>query len=164
MNGCIISDSKKYLIENTIIFIPGNGFYLPASEKTECKISLVSDRMLVLLIELQGRIVSKKEIQSYLWDEFSIDVSTASLNNNLSDLRFYLKKMKIGDLIVTTPRVGLSIRPEAKIIRLDDVTTKNYEDVYLDITPILDNRTGGTKKVFAIFVLMTLIFILFFDK
>ncbi|WP_447870292.1 winged helix-turn-helix domain-containing protein [Serratia fonticola] len=118
----------------------------------------------MLLIELQGRIVSKKEIQSYLWDEFSIDVSTASLNNNLSDLRFYLKKMKIGDLIVTTPRVGLSIRPEAKIIRLDDVTTKNYEDVYLDITPILDNRTGGTKKVFAIFVLMTLIFILFFDK
>lgn len=100
----------KYIINNTVVFSPGEGLYLATSDTVEFKLSLIADNILLLLITFVGVTVSKKEIHDYLWKESSLDVSGASINNNISHLRRFFKEMGVSDFIITTPKVGVSIR------------------------------------------------------
>lgn len=100
----------KYIIDKTIVFIPKDGLYLVTSETVEFKLSLVADSILLLLITLKGATISRQEIHDYLWKECSLDVSTASINNNISYLRRYFKEMGVIDFIVTIPKLGISIK------------------------------------------------------
>lgn len=105
----------KYIINDTIVFNPGEGLYLVSSETVNFKLSLVADRILFLLVTCTEVTVSKQEIQSYLLKEYSHDASSASINNNISFLRKFFKEMGVSDFIVTTPKIGISLQQGSRI-------------------------------------------------
>lgn len=135
----------KYIIDDTIVFIPGHGLYHVTSESVEFKLSLISDRVLFLLVTLNTEAVSKQEIHDYLWKECSVDASIASINNNLSYLRKFFKEMGMSDLIVTTPRVGVSFRQGTSIAFFSEEIVPDKTEGYA-CTEVANKSMSNTVK------------------
>ncbi len=140
----------KFLIKNTIIFIPNDGLYLSMSSTVDVKISLIADRLLLLLINSNGAFVSKQQIRDLLWQEYRIDASAASINNNLSFLRKAFKDLGIDNLIVTTPKVGVSLIPEVNIVKLEDSIVKLEDDIQLPSKNMTEEYEPVKNNVFSL--------------
>lgn len=153
----------KYIINKTIVFSPGKGLHLSTSDDVEFKLSLLSDRILFLLVTLNGTTVSKQEIHNYLWKEFSLDISTASINNNISYLRKFFKEMGVTDFIVTTPKVGVFIRQGSCIEEFpqESESQEKENDLALVVTTDVISESNNKKMILGWFLSSILLVLLF---
>lgn len=147
----------KFLIRNTVIFVPNDGLYLSMSSTVDVKVSLIADRLLLLLINSNGEFISKQQLRDLLWQEYKIDASAASVNNNLSFLRKAFKDLGIDDLIVTTPKVGVSLIQNASVIVLDEAIELSNDNM-IEKPEIVKKETSPrllTKSLcFIVFVII----------
>ncbi|WP_419236027.1 winged helix-turn-helix domain-containing protein [Serratia fonticola] len=155
----------KYLIRNDIIFIPNEGLYLATSDTVEVKLSLIADRLLCLLINSKGIFISKQQIHDFLWQEYKIDASSASINNNLGILRRAFKDLGVDSLIITAPKVGVSLVQDVSIVVLEDsspeleVGSSELEES-VTFTPV--PRKDKSWLIIVFFVSVGIALILFF--
>lgn len=147
----------KFLIKKTIIFIPNDGLYLFMSNTVDIKLSLIADRLLLLLINSSGEFISKQKIRDLLWQEYNVDASEASINNNLSFLRKSFKDLGIDNLIVTTPKVGVSLIQDVPIIVLEKDIQLLDKDMTENPEPVKDKAfTLLTINSLALFILVSM--------
>lgn len=159
----------KFIIDEVIIFIPGDGLYLFASDTVEFKLSLISDRILYLLITLQGGAISKQEIHDYLWTECSVNASIASINNNLSYLRKFFKELGVSDFIITIPRVGISIKQGTSISTLPTEPVSDTTQVAFGVENAELNVSSKGRRIWVIFIglfssMMVLFLLIYYNK
>ncbi len=110
----------KYIINNTVIFVEDEGLYFIPSTEVEIKLSSLSSRILCLLIKNKGQPVSRDVIYKFVWEDCGLVPSNTSLNNHLSFLRKSFRDCGIDELIVTVPKVGISIHSDIKIEIISD--------------------------------------------
>lgn len=136
----------KYIINNLIVFSPGEGLYLAASQTVEFKLSFVADRILFLLVSSNGATIPRSEIHDYLWSECSVDATSASINNNISYLRRYFKELGLSDFIVTTAKVGVSIRQGILIEHVSQEKTPDDNECHTDTVGLASSEKSEKSE------------------
>lgn len=83
-------------------------------ELPEVEISLTNAPSLVLetLVINSQKVMPRELLFSKIWGDNSLNMSNASLNNHISELRKALHAVKLDDIIVTLPKVGFKLNAE----------------------------------------------------
>ncbi|TNV22523.1 hypothetical protein FH968_00240 [Buttiauxella sp. B2] len=98
---------------------------------TDIKITNQSWRILALLVQEQGRTVSREILFKSIWEDFGLISSNSSLTQYVSLLRKAFNHLGLDeDLIITVPKVGFMVNPDISIIYVDDRpdTENNIDD------------------------------------
>lgn len=106
-----------YLIENEIIFNPeDNSLSLLDDSESKVAVSNPARRILLLLIEQQGIVVSREAFFKNVWDDYGLTASNNNLNHCISKLRKVISTLGYhNEFIVTVPKVGFIIRKEISV-------------------------------------------------
>lgn len=101
MNSCEVKSVTIESSENIILNVP-------------------TARCLQLLLECQGRVVSREDFLLQVWNARGIVVSQNTFYQNISLLRKSLKKAGLSvEIIITVRRKGFTISTDTKIERLE---------------------------------------------
>nr|WP_279077886.1 winged helix-turn-helix domain-containing protein [Hafnia alvei] len=107
--------------------INGKFEFHPATSTLQCvdypeRIALLNSpasRCFLLLIKRAGNIVSQEEFMEEVWQKNGIHVSPNAFYQNISILRKGLKKIGLDEeIIVTIPRVGITLSKDCHITKL----------------------------------------------
>lgn len=102
-----------------------------------------SGRCLLLLINRLGEVVTQNEFMDFVWKQRGLMVTSNTYYQSISILRKGLKSIGMGDdLIVTIPRIGLTLASETRIRKLstDKGIDINYKSDNLIETPELIHK------------------------
>ncbi len=141
-------------IEGVINFYP-DGFLLEnaLSGETVTLLSTAAE-CFKILIEEQGRVVSRKEMKEQVWGKRGVVVSSNTFYQNMLNLRKGLEKVGAGsDLIVTHYGKGVAIGDEVHIIRVryenpDTIFTENVSPEDSDeIVKAVAKIAGGSSAI-----------------
>lgn len=113
---------KHYIINNLVEFHPADSTLKDVNNpQSIINLNSPAGRCLLLLIERKGMIVSQQDFYEIVWESRGMLVTPNTYYQNISILRKGLKKAGfISDIIVTVPRVGLTLSSDTKIIIKDD--------------------------------------------
>jgi len=107
----------RYIINNNINFRTSDGaLWLEDDEDSAITLTITTNRLLVFMLERQGKVLMRDEILSRIWDAHGLKSSNNSLNKYISDLRNIFKNRGIeADFIVTVPRIGFMLSNEIRV-------------------------------------------------
>lgn len=110
-----------YLINHNVTFRPEDGAIWEGGNKDEpLMLTLTESRLLIFLIEEQGRVISRNEIFHDVWDRWGLDGSNNSLNHFISRLRKVFAACELpNDAIKTVPRIGFMLSEDLDIQKID---------------------------------------------
>lgn len=115
----VLSDCmhKYYVINDAVEFHPATSTLSDLNNHDHSVVlNSPAGRCLLLLIERAGTIVTQQEFIDIVWKERGMLVSPNTYYQNICILRKGLKRMGfIDDLIVTIPRIGLTLASNTKI-------------------------------------------------
>ncbi|UWM63220.1 winged helix-turn-helix domain-containing protein [Enterobacter sp. CP102] len=100
-----------YLINERIHFRPEDGAIWEGSKKeSEVTITITMSRLLTLLLQRKGDVVTRDEILDKVWDAHGLRSSNNSLNKYIAELRKVFTSFEVHDEVITTvPRVGFML-------------------------------------------------------
>ncbi|MRE39622.1 transcriptional regulator [Klebsiella quasipneumoniae] len=124
-NGCIINDE--------IIFNANMNELRPLSGDGECiSLNAPTARCLLLLLQNSGKVISRDEFLSAVWENRGVVVSQNTFYQNISLLRKSLLKAGLSnDIIITVRQKGFSVAPDTLITPLSDEECENMSRVTL---------------------------------
>lgn len=139
MNSCEVKSVTIESSENIILNVP-------------------TARCLQLLLECQGRVVSREDFLLQVWNARGIVVSQNTFYQNISLLRKSLKKAGLSvEIIITVRRKGFTISTDTKIERLEEeldlpVINSQYSSTNPpSIADNTENKIGFLKNLGAPF-------------
>lgn len=108
---------NHYIINGSIDFYPAASTLCDLNNSDNVVVlNSPAGRCLLLLIEKNGTIVSQNEFMEIVWAQRGMQVSANTYYQNISILRKGLKKIGFKEeLVVTVPRIGLTLRGGTKI-------------------------------------------------
>lgn len=111
---------NHYIINDIIEFHPATSTLRELNDKENIvMLNSPAGRCLLLLINRQGSIVTQNEMMDVVWEQSGMQVSPNTYYQNISILRKGLKKIGLGgDIIVTIPRIGLTLASDTHIKKL----------------------------------------------
>lgn len=111
-----------YIFNKVIKFYPGvNELSLVNDAQSSIVISNSSARLLLLLTQHSGRIVSRDDLLKNVWEDYGYTASNNNLYMAISEVRKAFSSLSDeGNLIITVPKVGLKLEAEIDIIENDD--------------------------------------------
>ncbi|WP_315809277.1 winged helix-turn-helix domain-containing protein [Pseudomonas sp. C9-3] len=119
---------SRYAINHSIHF-DSEAFelYLAEAPTERIRIGAIASRCLTLLVQADGKIVTKREFMSGAWGSFGLEVTENSLAQVIHQLRAALEKLQPGhELILTTPRIGYRIHESVEL--LDAISPEAVRD------------------------------------
>ncbi|EPM7554291.1 winged helix-turn-helix domain-containing protein [Citrobacter freundii] len=101
----------KYLINNEVTFRTDDGVLASLSPSdNSLTLSITANRILTYLLEQEGKVVSREEMFTNVWDKNGLQASNNSLSQYISLIRKGLQELGCEhEIIQTVPRVGFFI-------------------------------------------------------
>ena len=99
-----------------------------------------ASRCFSTVLEVQGSIVTKKELLHAGWERYGQQVSANSVNQSIAQIRRCLSSVGHCDYVVTVPRIGYKVSDALSIEKLGDCTQPVAGDecsAGRDIKPLL---------------------------
>lgn len=116
-----------YVINGITEFYPVTGKLKNTNSKEIVFLNSPAGRCLLLLIEQAGSIVTQQEFMEIVWEKKGMQVSPNTFYQNISILRKGLNKVDLPDIVITIPRIGLTLASGAQI-------TKKTNQVSVDVS------------------------------
>ncbi|MGF1909964.1 winged helix-turn-helix domain-containing protein [Vibrio kasasachensis] len=125
---------RKYKIGGKLTFSPKAGLLIDDSGQSGVVILGSNEsRLLLFLIENNGRTVSRKELISVLWNDRDIFVDDSSLTQSVSTLRKAMNdSTRVPVFIKTVPKLGYELI--APVVELDVDEAKTCKTVKIENT------------------------------
>lgn len=138
---------NHYIINEAVEFHPATStlrdIHTPDNIVT---INSPAGRCLLLLINRFGEIVTQSEFMDFAWRQRGLMVTPNTYYQSISVLRKSLKRIGLGDdLIVTLPRIGLTLASETRI-RKEPKNKDNETNYKLDDLPKTLLTNASEKK------------------
>lgn len=101
----------KYLINNEVTFRTDDGVLASLSPSdNSLTLSITANRIFTYLLEQEGKVVSREEMFTNVWDKNGLQASNNSLSQYISLIRKGLQELGCEhEIIQTVPRVGFFI-------------------------------------------------------
>ncbi|WP_187433230.1 winged helix-turn-helix domain-containing protein, partial [Serratia marcescens] len=101
----------KYIIDEKVIFRTDDGAIWPSGdEESKVILSPIVSRLLALLLEEKGIIMTRDDIMHRVWTAHGLEASGNSLNQYISQLRKIMSNFGLGDSVIhTLPRIGFRL-------------------------------------------------------
>ena len=101
----------KYLINNVVTFRTDDGVLANlSSSDNSLTLSITANRIFTYLLEQEGKVVSREEMFTNVWDKNGLQASNNSLSQYISLIRKGLQELGCEhEIIQTVPRVGFFI-------------------------------------------------------
>lgn len=121
---------NNYIINESVVFHP------TTSTLCDCKapdhlieLNSPAARCLLLLIKRSGEVVNQQEFMDFVWKKSGMTVTPNAYYHNISVLRKGLKKIGLGDdIIVTIPRIGLTLAAGTRIRMIETEKSSTVND------------------------------------
>lgn len=108
--------NNYYIINNIVRFSPLKNTLENLSDGELIIINSPASRCFLILLQQQGEVISQQSFLDEVWQKRGIHVSANTYYQNISILRKGLKKIGLGDdIIVTLPRIGLTLATNLKV-------------------------------------------------
>lgn len=107
----------KYIIEERVYFRPDDGTLWLIDRETE-KIILppIVSRLMTVLLEEQGKVLTREELMHRVWTIHGLEPSGNSLNQYISNIRRNMQNLGLSDDVIrTVPRIGFILNNEILI-------------------------------------------------
>lgn len=159
-----------FIIEQEVVYSPDDG-KISCQGDTEDEsfiLTPVLNRILLILVERHGELVTRDEFLTYVWDDFGKSGSTNTLIQYVSTLRRIFAPKFDKEFIITIPRMGYMLNAEIKIIKQDEISANNNaivpDNEELTESSVLFKKTSIKKTSFFKkfhFLVITLLLCLF---
>ena len=102
----------KYLINNEVTFRTDDGVLASLSPSdNSLTLSITANRIFTYLLEQEGKVVSREEMFTNVWDKNGLQASNNSLSQYISLIRKGLQELGCEhEIIQTVPRVAFGFR------------------------------------------------------
>lgn len=142
-----------YVIDEQVVFRPEDGaMWQQGLEEERLIITPIISRLLILLLEEQGKVLTRDDIMHRVWTTHGLEPSGNSLNQYISYLRRNLLNLGVQEnAIKTLPRVGFTFSAEISVekqARLATITKEVSKEDERESAPQLKKR----KPVFLMFI------------
>lgn len=154
---------KDYLLNNTVIFIPGKNLLISRRDKSQHVLFSTASRCLALLIKNQGNIVNHRQLYECGWEAQGKEVTPNTLYQTISELRRQLKKAGLDSKVIKTqPRHGWfigSTELQVEEYELEESPVRNVTDeiVYTEKKMGLSGRLSFIQKLKYVAISLALI-------
>ena len=132
-----------YTINSIITFRPDDGaIWINDHEESMQILTVTCSRLLKLLLENHGNVVTRDEILEKVWDAYGLRASNNSLNQYISIVRRHFQMLGITEEVITTiPKVGFVFN------RIIEVKMNATESNPIPSHNILDNTAIDNDSV-----------------
>ncbi|WP_420301032.1 winged helix-turn-helix domain-containing protein [Enterobacter sp. BNK-8] len=115
-----------FIIEQEVVYSPDDGKISCQGDSEEESIILtpVLNRILLILVERHGELVTRDEFLTYVWDDFGKSGSTNTLIQYVSTLRRIFEPKFDKEFIITIPRLGYMLNSEIMIIQQNELSSE----------------------------------------
>ncbi len=131
-----------YTINSIITFRPDDGaIWINDHEESMQILTVTCSRLLRLLLENHGNVVTRDEILEKVWDAYGLRASNNSLNQYISIVRRHFQMLGITEEVITTiPKVGFVFNRiiEVRMNSADSTPAPSHNR--LD-NPVIDNAS-----------------------
>ncbi|MBB1200880.1 hypothetical protein EGM70_11315 [Enterobacteriaceae bacterium 89] len=133
----------KYIIEGQVFFRPEDGtFWMEEKEDEKVILPPIVARLMTLLLDRQGDILTRDEIMDFVWTVHGLEPSGNSLNQYISGIRRNFQNFGFGDdVIKTIPRIGFIFNAELSVVKESDPAIAPKIDV-----PAPNSMESSKKK------------------
>ncbi|MGU3522808.1 transcriptional regulator [Enterobacteriaceae bacterium C23F] len=140
----------KYLIEDRVIFRPDDGtFWAIGHEDEKVILPPIVARLMTLLLEEQGNVLTRDEIMERVWTIHGLEPSGNSLNQYISNIRRNFLNAGLGDNVIKTiPRIGFIFSGEIKVEKQLRPEAENSFPVEEASLPRKVVKTSSNHKLF----------------
>ena len=106
-----------FWIDLRVRFRPEDGsLWLSDDEGSVISLTITMKRLLLLLLEKRGSVLTRNELLECVWDAHGLRSSSHTLNKYISELRKHLAHLGIAsECIITVPRVGFMFSNEIDV-------------------------------------------------
>ncbi|MBZ7215403.1 transcriptional regulator [Klebsiella grimontii] len=138
---------NEYIINNEVIFDTNVNKLKPLGEHGDCvALNAPTARCLQLLLESNGKVISREEFLDTVWKTRGVVVSQNTFYQNISLLRKSLLKAGLSqDIIVTVRQRGFVLAADSHVdflSRTDEEESGNLENIPLisNVAPLMAER------------------------
>jgi DNA-binding winged helix-turn-helix (wHTH) protein len=112
---------KMFIIEDRVFFRPEDGtLWLTDREEEKVILPPIVARLLTLLLEEQGKVMTREELMERVWTVHGLEPSGNSLNQYISNIRRNMQNLGLGENVIRTlPRIGFILNAEIKVEKAD---------------------------------------------
>lgn len=155
-----------YVLDDVISYCPEDGTIkvLDGSDQDMTILTPVPNRMLQLLVENQGKMLSRDTFLTEVWDKYGKVGSTNSLKQNIGLLRKILDTHLNKSTIITMPKQGYMFNTNTKIITSSTESNlvtdlfKKPKEGSLELRKIIDTvGLISEKNLLILFTILTVI-------
>ncbi|EFM19336.1 MULTISPECIES: winged helix-turn-helix domain-containing protein [unclassified Pantoea] len=119
----------KYIINACIGFSPADGVLYRIESEDSVTLPLPAQRLLLIILESEGEIVTRDSLLTGVWDQFGLVGSNSSLNQYLSLLRRSISAFGCENFIETLPKVGIRLCEFVHIQKIDEENNSDTTEV-----------------------------------
>lgn len=151
----------KYILDDLLVFRTDDGTIWPVDhEENKIILSPIVSRLLTLLLEEQGKVLTRDEILRQVWAVHGLEPSGNSLNQYISHLRKNMSNFGLNEnAIRTIPRIGFMFDESITVIKSDDMGKEslNIESNLSRVKP--ENIKTIHKLIIAVIAIIMVFFI-----
>ncbi|WP_058911447.1 winged helix-turn-helix domain-containing protein [Entomohabitans teleogrylli] len=136
----------KYILDKTVTYRTEDGaLWHEADHENKVILTATASRLLWVLIEHHGRVVTREFLLEKVWDNFGLEPSNNSLTQYISLIRRALLRLGLPeDTIQTRPKVGFTLNENVSIECISPRTTA--ENLYDEPTPSGDESAAPEEE------------------
>jgi DNA-binding winged-HTH domains len=107
----------QYIINSSIVFDRGDGTLKHPESNDVVQLPLPAQRLLLIILESGGEILSRDFLFREVWDKFGLTGSNSNLNQYLSLLRRNMMVFGCENFVITLPKVGIRLDEHISIVK-----------------------------------------------
>lgn len=107
----------RYIINSSIVFDRGDGTLKHIETNDVVQLPLPAQRLLLIILESGGEILSRDFLFLEVWDKFGLTGSNSNLNQYLSLLRRNMLVFGCENFVITLPKIGIRLDQHISIVK-----------------------------------------------
>lgn len=111
-----------YTVNKSIIYNPADGSLTHIESGDLITLPLPAQRLLQILLDSEGKLISREDLLSKVWEQYGLNGSGNNLNQYLSIIRRSFSSFGCEWFIETIPRVGVRLFESVMVIKGTDVS------------------------------------------
>lgn len=147
----------KYILDGVFVFRTDDGsIWSIDNEDNKITLSPIISRLLLLLLEEQGNILTRDEILRQVWTVYGLEPSGNSLNQYISNIRKNMSLLGLHESAIRTlPKIGFMLDQNIVIVKLDssDIESKSQKNNFLKLN-LTKSRLNYLMLAIIVFTLV----------
>ncbi|WP_051916598.1 MULTISPECIES: winged helix-turn-helix domain-containing protein [unclassified Serratia (in: enterobacteria)] len=137
-----------YLFDGVLLYHSGEGVIVPLGGSDEDSIILtpVLNRILSLLVENQGQLVTRDDFLEKVWDNYGRATSSNTLTQYISILRKLFIDQLNKECVITVPKQGYMLSQDIVIEKLAPLTPTLTKASHAPTEEVVDNNANKLEK------------------